>query len=464
MNGRAITAEITALLANALWVYGGTALAVAALGDGASMSIWAALAVVGLSYGLARLLQGFDISEGALRFWGVGLSVLLLYVVCRADIAGDLYLWRLGWLGDLLASPGSTLEGHGGDVTEVILLGAAWAWGVTRGIRDFAFESLLGDIGLGLVVVLLAAAFGPAADAAGTLRWLPVPFMVAGLLALALAHLGSVEADRRRPFLGVWMSWTGGSLGVIAGLALLAAAWNPPSMEAVGRAALLAGEGVALALAYAVAPFLYAVAWVIQHVIDWLAGSREALPPAEMTPPAGLPEGLTEADKGEPAHWTKVIGYVLRSGLVVLAIALALTVLWFAFRRFSRGRGDEIEVREEASPGEGGPLGDLRSMLSGALAGLRRRATGESRGRDALGRLYFSVLRRAAGEGLPRPPAATPLEFAPRLEEHFVSSVPGAISQAYSEARYGRQPRPRHEVERLSSQWEKGEKDRRRSP
>lgn len=461
MNGRAVAAEVTALLATALWVYGGTALAVAALGDGASMSVWPALAVVGLSYGLARLLQGFDITEGALRLWGAGLSVGLLYVILRADIAGDLYLWRLGWLGDLLTRPGSTLEGHGGDVTEVILLGVAWLWGVTRGIHDSTFEGLLGDVGLGLVVVLLAAAFGPAAEAPDALRWLPVFYMVAGLLALALAHLRSVQADRRRPFLGVWMSWTGGSLGIIAGLALLAAVWNPPSVDAVGRALLLAGEGFALLLAYAVAPFLYAVAWVMQHVIDWLVGSREALQPPEMTPPAGLPEGLTEADKGEPAHWAKVVGYVLRSGLIVLAIALALTVLWLAFRRFSRRREDDTEVREEVFPDEGGPLNDLRSMLSGALAGLRRRATGEPRGRDAVGRLYISVLRRAADEGLTRPLSATPLEFAPRLDEHFGSSVPGAISDAYSEARYGRRPRPRNEVESLRSQWEK---DRRRSP
>jgi len=93
-------------------------------------------------------------------------------------------------------------------------------------------------------------------------------------------------------------------------------------------------------------------------------------------------------------------------------------------------------------------------MLLAALGRLQGRVTGRRRGRDAIGRLYFSMLGAAAAGGLSRPPAATPLEFAPRLEEYFASPVPGAISQAYAEARYGQRPRSRREVERLRSHWE----------
>jgi hypothetical protein len=232
-------------------------------------------------------------------------------------------------------------------------------------------------------------------------------------------------------------------------------------MEAAGRALMLAGEGVALLLFYVTMPFVFVLAWVIEHLMDWLAVRQEVpeepLDPIQM---GGPPEVLADAE-GETPRWAKVLGYVLRSGLVVLAVALVLAVLWFAFQRLSRRRGGEVEVREDVVPGEGGALGDLRSLFAGALGRLRGRARGGPRGRDAIGRLYFSVLRRAGDRGLSRPPAATPLEFAPRLEEHFGSPLPAEITDAYAEARYGRRPRPRREVESLRSRWEE---DARRAP
>ena len=37
----------------------------------------------------------------------------------RLEIAGDPYLWELGWLGDLFTDLGAALEGHSGTVAEV---------------------------------------------------------------------------------------------------------------------------------------------------------------------------------------------------------------------------------------------------------------------------------------------------------------------------------------------------------
>ncbi len=335
---------------------------------------------------------------------------------------------------------------------------AAWVRGIVRGTHDLTFDGVLGEVSLGLLVVLVAAAFAPAADAPGALHWLPVAYMVAGLLALSLAHFRSVEADRRRPFLGVWTLWTGGSVGVMAGLALLASFFDPSSFHTVGHALSLAAEGLAVAIAYVMSPFILAAGWVMEHLIDWVSSGKEL---AREQPNTGPLTGVEQGEESEPARWSRVLGYILRSGLVVLAIAVALTVLWFAFRRFSRQREDGTEVREEVAPGEGTPLDDLRSLLYGALGRLRGRAGGGPRGRDAIGRLYFSMLRRAAAQGLARPPAATPMEFAPRLEEHFGSPVTRAISQAFAEARYGRRSRPREQVEYLRSRWDR---DARRRP
>lgn len=446
MNGRALAAEVVALIAVVFFVYGGTALGTALVGDGASASFGAAAAVVVLSYGLSRLLQQLDIGDNAVRLWGVSLSVVLLYLILRVEIAGEPYLWELGWLPDLVSHPGTTLEGRAGDVTEVVLLGMAWLYGVLRGSRALTFEGLLAESSVGLVVVLAAGAFARAAGAPGALRWLPAPYMFAALLSLALVHLGMVDADRRRPFPGVWMAGIGASLAAMAGLAVLASLFDPPSFRAVGEGLALIGRSVALAAAFLLGPVFYAVAWVAEQLVGWVATDEPFTP--ESTD--DLLERVRK-EQGEPAGWVNVLGYVLRGGVVALVVVLAVTALWLVFRRLWRRRDEVAEVREEVAAEAASPLSDLRAMLADALGRLRGRQGLEPR--DAIGRLYVSVVRRAAAQGVSRPPAATPLEFAPRLEEHFGTAVPGAISRAYSSARYGARPPPREELEGLHNRW-----------
>ena len=449
MNGRALAAEVATLTAEALWVFGGVAFLVAALGEGVSPSLGAAAAVVFLSYGLVRLLQQLDLGEETLRLWGAGLSIALLYLILRVDLVGEPYLWELGWLRDLVSEPGRTLEGHSGIVIAAALLGAAWARGVLRGTRPLSFDDVLAGVGLGLLVVLVAAALGPAAGAPGALRWLPLLYLMAGLTALALAHLRSVEVDTRRSFLRAWTLWMGGALGAIGGIALLASFLDPPSLAAVGDALRLAGRGVGVALVFVLSPFIYGLGWAMERLVGWLVTDSEPFVPEVAD--NSLPEEEGD-EEGEPARWTRVLGYVVRSGAVVLVIAVALVILWFVFRRYTRRSEDETDVREEVAHEAGGGLG-LLSLFSGALDRLRGRGGG-LRGRDDLGRLYLSVLSRAEDQGLPRAPSTTPLEFAPRLDEHFGSPLPGTISRTYVEARYGRRPPRPEEVDSLRFSWE----------
>ena len=448
MNARALGTELAALAAAALWAYGGTALAVAAVGDGQAASLGAAAAVVVLSYGLARLLGQLDVDETALRYWGAGTSVVLLYLVLRVEIAGDPYLWELGWLGDLLRTPGATLEGHAADVTEVVLLAGIWLRGVSRAARDLTYEGILAEAGVGLVVVLFAAGFASSADAPAALRWLPAPYMAAALVALSLMHLGPVDEDRQRPFAGAWTLWVGGSLAAIGGLAALTTLFDLSWFEAVGGALAVAGRTAGLGVMYALSPFIIGVGWVLEHLIDWLVGGREFTP--EPTDTSGITDRAEEQSQ-ETSGWQRVLGYIARSGVVVIVIAVAIVVLWLAFRRLRRRGEGEAEAREQVEVEPGGSIADLRSIFAGALGRLRGR--GRPFGRDAIGRLYGTVLRRAEAQGLPRPPSATPLEFAPRLEAHFASAVPATISHAYAEARYGARAPRQDELERLRVAW-----------
>ena len=71
----------------------------------------------------------------------------------------------------------------------------------------------------------------------------------------------------------------------------------------------------------------------------------------------------------------------------------------------------------------------------------------------AVRRLYHEMLEQAAGAGLERPQAATPLQFAPLLDAHFASDVPSAITGAFAASRYGAHDVGEPVVSELRERW-----------
>ncbi|MEX1255107.1 MAG: DUF4129 domain-containing protein [Dehalococcoidia bacterium] len=447
MNARSAGASLAFLAAAALCAYGGVAFAVAIVADGESVSFAAPAAVVALSYTVGRLLGRTTASDDATRPWAIVGSLVLLALILQIEIAGVAHFWGLPPLLDLLLDPTEALGGHAGDLTEVALLGAVWAWGFRRGLRESTPDELMAEAGIGLGVVVVVAALAGSTSAPDGLRWLPAPYMFAVFLALALANLRSTGTGASEPFLPFYAMWTAGALAAIAGLSLLASLVEPPTLDGAGRALEFVAGAVAAAVALVFAPFILAIAWTVQHLVGWLP-SRNELP----EPPVTGPFDRVEPDESNPPAWAQVLGYVVRSGLVALLIAFALALFWSAMRRRRRHGVDEPDVRESVEPVPNQPLSNLRALLAGALGRLPGRS-GQGP-RDAIGRLYVSVLRQSAVQGLARPQSATALEFAAELRAHWGSPVVEAISHAYSEARYGRLQRPREEVENLRSGWE----------
>lgn len=449
MNVRRLAAEVAALAALAVAVYAGTALGVAMFGDGARFPFWPALAAVVLPYGIVKVLRALDPSERTLHLAGAGSSLLLFYVVARAYMADDAGLWQLGWLVGLVSDPLGTLAGHAADVTALVVLGAAWLYGVVRASREPSFERLIAEASAGLAVVFAAGAIGPAADAPASLRWLPVLYMLFALLALAFERLPAIEAGRQRSFLGAWAIWIIGGLTAAVGLALVATFVEPPSLERVGVGLAFAARGLGLAIILLLSPLIIGLVWAAQLLASWLPEAEPFVPEITDTGDLG------ESDEGsEGTSWARVLSYITRSSIVVVLIVLALLVLWFVFRRMRRLHEDEPETREDVEPDIGMPLDGLRALLAAALQRLGGAGRGQ-RWSDAVGQLYFAVLRRAEDEGLSRPPASTPLEFSPELDLHFGSPLPGVISQAYSEARYGGRAPTSERIAELRAQWQK---------
>ena len=444
MSGRSLAADVAALAAIAVWVYAGTALGVAAFGDGAGLPFWPVAAAVALPYLVVKLLSLTGRSQRTLRLVGVAASVGLLYLIGRMHIAGDASVWHLGWTLDLVLDPFATLEGHAAQVTAVVFLTAAWLFGVVRASSTSSYDGLLVESSIGLVVVFFTAAFGPATEAPASLRWLPAPYMVFILLALALAHLPTVEDQRRGSFLGTWVVWLGAGLTAIAAIALIPTFVDPPSVAALGHGIAFVIRGVALGIAILVSPFILALGWLAGLLFGLLSSD-----PFVPEPPVS--DGLAEEANEEQGDTTfgRVLGRITRGGVVIVLIVIAIALLWLAFRRVTRKRADDAEVREEIETTGANPLEGLRSLFSNALQRMGR----GPRWSDAVGQLYFSVLRRAEEQGLPRPPAATPLEFARILDRHFGSQIPGAISRAYSEARYAARPPPQELLGELRAGW-----------
>lgn len=443
MSVRLAGLELMSLAALTLAVYAGAALLVAGMGDGQAVSFAAAAAIVVPSYLLARFLRGANVSLPSLRLAGVAASVLLLLVVMRLEIAGDPYLWRLGWLTGLLSNPSVALEGRAGSVTEVVLLVAALLISIDRGAQPISAERLHAESSAGLIVVLCAAALAPAADAPQPLRWIAVPYMLATLSTLALVHLQQVEVDKGRPFFLAWLAWPGAPLLAIAGVAVLANGFGLPSPGGTLDAIKLVFLALAIAAAAVATPFIIAVAFVLELFAHLFGGGGDrALPDLPNTPP------VREQQEGQGATsiWELAIG----SGVAALAILAALAIAWLSFRKFA-GDSQDAELSEEIGRAEGSPAGGLLELLAGALD--RLRGPGRARPRDAIGRLYVSMLRRAANEGFVRPPAATPGEFGPALQAHFGSPLPLAISDAYARARYAARLPSEEEVRRLRVEW-----------
>ncbi|MCH8007287.1 MAG: DUF4129 domain-containing protein [Chloroflexi bacterium] len=448
MNLRVMATEATALLARVVWVYAGVAVVVAQLGEGQAISIATVTAVVVIAHTLARLLARIDMGQQALRFWGALISVALFFLVLRLEITGDPYLWELGWLGDLFTVQDAALEGHSGTVAAVILLAMAWVFGVARGSRPRTFEGLAGEVSAGLAVVLFAALFADAAGAPAVVSWLPIPYLATALVALAAVHFSAVKIDRGRPFAGIWWLGVVGSLVVIGAIALPTALIDLEALGFIGEGLGLLAKGIGIALVFALLPLLLVLVWMAENILNFTFDAEPFTP--EMPTVDDLIE-QQEEDGDDRASWTRVVGYILRFGLVALVVTLVMVLLWFAFQRIRKSEEDDVELREEVDAGAGGGLG---SLLEDALGRLRGRfAGGGIQGRDAIGRLYFTMLRGAEAQGLLRPAAATPLEFAPSLVTHYASELPTAISHAYAVARYSGRPPRQGEVEELNSRW-----------
>lgn len=450
--------EISVVTAEALWVYAIVTVIIAATtaGSGPSAPAFVALALGG--FYVARLTLHLEWPDTHLVALALVLTLLSLYAVLRLDYTGSLALYDLRWLGDFLGSPGDYVNTHSHQTLGLIAAGGLWLRSALRGRSQISREDITFSFSLGFAVILFAALLARAAEAeAKAVTGAALAFFGCGLFAFALSRITPAEqrasADFRRWWALVPVATVAAVLLMAIPAWLLAAAHIGEHLAPVGDAL---GWFLERAFYAILAPIIRAMEWVLRGIISLLAGDAQL----ERFQNQEALNFLEDLRRNEEQN-RRTPEFLVIAGRTLFALVLAAPIAWLfysAFRRLRRTtlHGDEFRERVTIEGEQDGPFGGRLGRL---LSLLHWRGSGEPNLPEdvlAVRRLYLTMLERAARQGLHRePPGRTPLEFAPDLEQHFTSSVPGEISRAFTAARYGLRAPPRSELERMRQEWEK---------
>ena len=286
-------------------------------------------------------------------------------------------------------------------------------------------------------------------------------FVAASLLSLALVAFSHAIALEQTTDSGTpmpprqWLLVLSGAVATILALGwALTSIFSPgllaqalgvlrPIWRIVGQGLLYVVAGIAYLLFLLISPIVTAVRDLVQQVI----------PNTEITADEGAssifdPENLQNLSL-PPGAQTGIQIIVI----AILVIGIAFALLHLRRRLFGRETVDVPEARESVWS-----AGLLRDQLRAAFR--RRRSAhyvelDDEPARQEIRQTYRRLLRRAAREGLPRPPAVTPLSFAARLADRLPSAATDTrqLTDAYLWARYTAEPLPADLAENARQAW-----------
>ncbi len=411
-------------------------------------SVIAVAAVVLGAAALGYFTEARD--EGARRavIAATTLSVVVLLVIAQSEYAAA--PWDLTWLRSL-PTPGEPVSDHARAVIAgIIALTLLWVWGVAIGARADDAGSALTTVLSGLAAVALAAVISPAVRGPDLFAALALAYLPLALLLLAAHQVTDPDRPVRE---AVQQSgrWLAAMIALTLALAAIAAAIDPRSLGALEPTgprlldALAPLRGPLSAVGEVIARFLlapiFAVIASIFHIFPSL--SQHKMPPQ----PQQAPPTVVEHPHDSPM-WQVIAGRILAGAAIALVVASGPALIWLALRRLRRKKRVPAETHEgiESAPDPGGVLAGLLRRLR---LPYRQGATS-----IAVRRLYYEMLADAAAAGVERRPSATPLQFAPRLDAHYGSDAPSAISSAFTRSRYGREEFDEPFVRDLRQSWQ----------
>jgi hypothetical protein len=328
----------------------------------------------------------------------------------------------------------------------------------------FAFTSrMVGELAMvitqlaitvGVLALALVLPVGPQAESLGGWSLL---FVAAGLTTLALSgvlHTLQGQAEKTGIVLRVDRYWAMTVVGVVAavlivglivgqiispGMIARAFSWLRPIWRALGQI-----------LMFIIFVLAYLFFGLFEPLLSGLSGGERQTEPRTFESPLQF-EDLQEMAR-DPLQFPPILGHIIRTTLIVGAVAL---LIWFfirAVRRRSKGGEQEDEILETRETILSMDL--LRSQLDGLLNGLRRKRPPplfveldpEQDPRQFVRDLYQKVLARAVELDLPRMREQTPARYERSLlylcssESEQVRQAVETLTAVYEVARYGVDP------------------------
>jgi hypothetical protein len=435
-----------------LWIYAFTAFVVAAIADGGKPSLLGAMVVVFASFGISRFLQQrTDFDLGILRIWGVLLSFIVFYAVVRIDFFGDWRLWDFSWADALFNNTTETMDSRVDVVFGVPILWAFWLRGILRGQQHIGFEEVVGSFALGVGIIAFVELFQGSDDTPAGVGLVAVPYMAIGLMAIALSHAGRSADEFTRSFAPTWLVAVGGSILV---LALVALVFVIIDYGAAADLLYSAGKAIGWVLAHLVYYVTWPLVWLIERAMEGVRWAFENLwggerRPFQETDPAPDEEPSAEEEESRPLPgWARLLARVITGGTLVTLLIVATALF---FRRFRR-RDDALEVKE--STYQAGRFGADVGGFLGNLIGRLRAPIHFGDHLDPPRRLYFDMLNAAHHRGVDRRPGETPEELRPRIDTALGAGPPEKITSLFERVRYASLSASPDEVEALRREWE----------
>lgn len=346
-------------------------------------------------------------------------SVIAIVVIAQFEYASR--PWSLGWAGDLVTHGSAVSDRERGIAAGVVALALLWVRGAGAAIRAQAMEPpVLGIVG-GLAAVAVAAAAQPDVRGPDLFGPIAIAYVPLALIALALFTV----ADAEQPVAGIVAGSGRWLAAIVAGtlvVGALAAAFDPGSLGVLAPVGRPVGFVLERVLTVVLAPFAL-LASLLGH-LPGLPNHPPTTPQVQGTPQIKPPH--------ETPEWQIILGRVIAGAVLAALVGAVCGVIWLMFRRkASRPRPLEFRETIEVEEGADDRGGDL---LGGLLRRFRRPRPPEG---AAVRRLYHEMLADAADRGVERPAGTTPARFAPRLDAHYGSGAPSAISDAFGRSRYG---------------------------
>ncbi len=389
----------------------------------------------------------------------LGTSVLS----ARLLLYPGLSAFDFGWLGDFFNAIFNFHRGRRPELVLLLLNLLLWFRVSALTSRELSFFSVGLSFRLGLLLAITGGALLNRYASLSTQNGMVylALFFAFGLTAVALARMNE-KAYQTTHSAGRALPWPRFAQILAMVGAVLASAWalgqlyTPESWRSVidwfsplWTLIGVAASQLLLGLAWLLAPLLNAMIALFSMLLAQVAELLVYSPQAEPFVPPEAVE-LTQLDLDQLIqNWTPI-----RYGLVAVALALALGLIWIFFAR-TRGRsmGDEAEeVMAEPLELDGNLLQKGLQRLRNWADLMRRYGVGtQLLAAVSVENIYANVSRMARQRGYPRRQSQPPDEYIAQLVEAF----PGCgaelqrITNAYMKVEYGDVPAMEDELTQL---------------